>query len=83
MVVLIMAALGSGVIVLGATWSSLGPFALLLAPVVASATGLLAGLLLAFLRRSKPLRVAVRNGASDAAASDRAANNSLLEQRAS
>ncbi|MGH1573701.1 hypothetical protein ACRAWG_27445 [Methylobacterium sp. P31] len=83
MIVLVVAALGSGIVVLGATWSAFGLFALLLAPVVASATGLLAGLLLAFLRRSKLPRMAVRIGASGVAAPDRAANNSLLEQRAS
>jgi hypothetical protein len=84
MVVLLIAALGSGLTVLALTWSSLGPWALHLAPAVASAASLLAGLTLALLRRDKSAAKALRIGVSDATSSERAAYDaSLPQQRAS
>lgn len=67
MIVVIFAAVSSGLIVLVTTWASFGLFALLLASAVASAAGLLTGLLLAVLRRKKPFSTAVRTEVSVAA----------------
>jgi hypothetical protein len=84
MIVLLVAALGSGLAALAATWSLLGPWALLLAPAVASAAGLLAGLILAVLRRDKPFTRSLRIGVSNATKVEPAANDSALShQRAS
>lgn len=67
MIVVIFAAVGSGLVVLVATWSSFGLSALLLASAIASATGLLTGLFLAVHRRDKSFPTAVRTEVSVAA----------------
>jgi hypothetical protein len=75
MIVVIFAAVSSGVLTAAAAWSALGPLALLLASAVASAAGLLTGLLLALLRRDRPASTPVHIGVSEAAVPPRAAND--------
>jgi hypothetical protein len=75
MIVVIFAVVSSGVLTVATAWSAFGPLALLLASAVASAAGLLTGLLLALLRRDKPFNTAVHTKVSVAAVPPRAAND--------
>lgn len=75
MLVVVAATLGSGLAVLTLTWSSLGLSTLLLVPTVASAAGLLTGLLLALLRRDRPVSTPVHIGVSEASVPPDPAND--------
>jgi hypothetical protein len=75
MLVVVAATLSGDLAVLVLTWSSLGLGALLLVPAVASAAGMLTGLLLALLRRDRPVSTPVHLGMSEAAVLPRAAND--------
>jgi hypothetical protein len=75
MFVVVTSSLGVGLLVLVKAWSSLGLEAFLLAPAIASASGLLASLLLGRLRRDRPTSASIHTKVPRAAISARPANN--------
>jgi hypothetical protein len=77
---ILSAALGSGAAFLAATWPSLEISALFLVPAVGSAAGLIAGLLLAYLRTDEPSSLPAYTWVPDIAAADLVTDNRQIPE---
>lgn len=75
MFVIITISLAIGLLVLAITWSSVGFWAFLLAPTVASVSGLFTSFILARLRKDKHASTPTHTEIQEAAISARAATN--------